>query len=69
MWNNEQSLSQQRLQVCRACPFVRNTPAVGLTCGKLLRPEYDQYGNKLTCGCVLAAKTIMPNQHCPQKKW
>tara|TARA_R110000782_G_scaffold221391_3_gene308589 strand:+ start:347 stop:556 length:210 start_codon:yes stop_codon:yes gene_type:complete len=69
MWNNEQSLSQQRLQVCRSCPFMRNTPAVGPTCGTLLKPEYDMQGRKLTCGCILRAKTLMPNQHCPQNKW
>ena len=69
MWNNEQSLSQQRLQICRSCPFSRNTPGVGLTCGKLLRPDYDEYGRKLTCGCILRAKTLLPNERCPQNKW
>lgn len=69
MWNNNQSLSQQRLSICRECPFSRNTSAVGLTCGTLLRPEYDINGRKLTCGCVLIAKTLLPNESCPQNKW
>jgi hypothetical protein len=35
----------------------------------LLKPEYDRQGRKLTCGCILRAKTLMINQHCPQNKW
>tara|TARA_B100002019_G_C21005226_1_gene467266 strand:- start:400 stop:624 length:225 start_codon:yes stop_codon:yes gene_type:complete len=74
MWNNQNynqqpSLAQQRMMICRACPFSRETTGVGLTCGKLLRPEYDQYGNQLTCGCILKAKTALKNQRCPQNKW
>ena len=62
MWNNQNynqqpSLAQQRMMICRACPFVkRNTPGVGLTCGKLLRPEYDQYGNQLNLWLYIKSK-------------
>ena len=60
---------QERLAICSQCPFVRQTMGVGLTCGTLLKPEYDRFGRKLTCGCILKAKTALPNQHCPQNKW
>lgn len=73
MWRNNntprQLTTQERLMICRQCPFVRNTAGVGLTCGTLLRPEYDDYGNKLTCGCILNAKARLSSQHCPQNKW
>ena len=40
-----------------------------MTCGTLLRPEYDVNGNQLTCGCILKAKTLLDGQQCPQNKW
>ena len=73
MWNNDntprQYTAQERLMICRQCPFVRQTPGVGLTCGTLLRPDYDKFGRKLTCGCILQAKTRLAGKQCPQNKW
>ncbi len=69
MLDNIRNLAQQRTQICRRCPYVKQTTGVGLTCGTLLRPEYDRYGNELTCGCILKLKTPMVNKHCPQNKW
>ncbi len=73
MWatnNTPRRLStEERLNICRSCPFVQMNRAVGLTCGTLLKPTYDSFGNQLTCGCVLHAKARLAGQHCPQKKW
>ena len=74
MWQNEnyqprELTAQERLQICSQCPFMQRTRLSGMTCGTLLKPEYDQYGNELTCGCVLNVKARMKNQHCPQNKW
>ena len=71
MWENtpRQLTAQDRLNICSRCPFSKQTFGVGLTCGTLLRPEYDRNGRQLTCGCILKAKTALRNQHCPQNKW
>ena len=46
MWQNtpRKMTAQDKLEVCRRCPFVKHTAAVGLTCGTLLNPEYDHRG-------------------------
>lgn len=71
MWNNtpRRLNAQDRMNICSRCPYVKQTYAVGMTCGTLLRPEYDNNGKQLTCGCVLKAKTILSGQSCPQNKW
>lgn len=69
MFAQTRNLQEQRLEVCRKCPFVRQAKGLGLTCGTVLRPEKDRYGNQLTCGCVLSVKTALAKTSCPQKKW
>jgi hypothetical protein len=71
MWNNtpRQLTAQDRLNICVRCPYVKQAPVVGLTCGTLLKPEYDRNGRQLTCGCILKAKTALSGQSCPQNKW
>ena len=71
MWNNtpRQLTQQDRLNICYRCPYSKETFGVGLTCGTLLKPEYDRQGRQLTCGCILKAKTALRNQSCPQNKW
>ncbi len=71
MWSNtpRRLNAQDRLNICGRCPYVKQTYGVGMTCGTLLRPEYDVNGNQLTCGCILKAKTLLDGQKCPQNKW
>lgn len=71
MWNNtpRQLTAQDRLNICSRCHYSKQTFGVGLTCGTLLRPEYDINGRQLTCGCILKAKTALRGQNCPQNKW
>ena len=57
------------MNICSRCPYVKQAYGVGMTCGTLLKPEYDRNGNQLTCGCILKAKTMLSGQSCPQNKW
>jgi len=56
---------QERLTICRACPSVKFTWGVGMTCGDFLRPTE----NPKTCGCKMSLKTKLANAECPQGKW
>jgi hypothetical protein len=58
-----------RMWLCKVCPYSIDTPVIGLTCGKLLKPEYDENGKQLTCGCILTLKTKLKKTRCPQGKW
>jgi|TARA_R110000744_G_scaffold105586_1_gene201756 hypothetical protein len=58
-----------RLFMCDICTYSISTPIVGLTCGKLARPEYDSSGKEITCGCILNLKTKLKKARCPQGKW
>jgi|TARA_R110002074_G_scaffold199854_1_gene367672 hypothetical protein len=60
---------ETRLFMCDICPYSVETPIVGITCGKLARPEYDDKGKELTCGCILKLKTKLKKARCPQGKW
>jgi len=55
----------KRINICKACPDVRNSKGIGLTCGVFLIPQYI----KNTCGCKLSWKCSLKEQSCPQKKW
>ena len=47
MWSNtpRRLNAQDRLNICSRCPYVKQAYGVGMTCGTLLRPEYDRNGN------------------------
>ena len=60
----EQTFKQQRLNICKACSQVEYTYAVGMTCGKFLRPVRG-----VSCGCKLTWKAGIEGQACPQGKW
>ena len=62
-------LRDKRIAVCGKCEMSEYSKNIGLTCGKFLKPTYDKQGNKLTCGCILRAKTLLPRERCPQNKW
>lgn len=47
---------EAKMQICRACPeFYHDSRIKASRCRK--------------CGCVMEAKTWIPGQHCPLKKW
>jgi len=56
---------EQRMDICKKCPDVRNSKTIGLTCGVFLLPNYVPK----TCGCKLSWKCSLERQSCPQKKW
>ena len=60
----EQTFKQRRLNICKACSQVEYTHAVGMTCGKFLRPVKG-----VSCGCKLTWKAGLSAQKCPQEKW
>lgn len=53
-----EKLSQERLQICAACPY--NT-----TQGKVVR----FLSTCRSCGCILSAKAKCVDEACPQGKW
>lgn len=49
----ETDLSVRRQAICARCPLLR-------------RGAVDTCGD---CGCVIVAKTRLPQESCPQGKW
>ena len=62
-------LKDKRIEICSKCSLSEYSAKIGVTCGRFLRPTYDDKGEKLTCGCKLSWKTSLFSQKCPQKKW
>jgi hypothetical protein len=62
---------KKRLSICSACPDSRFSFGVGFTCGYFLNlfPKGGIKTEGKTCGCILAVKSRMENQNCPQSKW
>lgn len=48
-------MAQERMSICQACPFAIAGGSRKYLCGK--------------CGCVLAAKVMLPGASCPAGKW
>lgn len=46
---------QKRLDICRACEFIRILPVVGEQCQK--------------CGCMMKVKAKIAHVKCPIDKW
>ena len=55
--------AKSKMDICRGCENMVPHPYLGPTCGDL------GVHTATTCGCLLEAKTRMPGQHCPIKKW
>jgi hypothetical protein len=59
---------ERRRSICRDCPRrVRKAALPGMSesdwCGEPL------VHTKTTCGCVIAAKTLVQSEVCPSGKW
>ena len=75
MGKNEE-LAIERMSICRACPLGLES-TIGLMCDPDLwiNPEtnetstYSKDGYVRGCGCRLAAKTTLPDNHCIINKW
>lgn len=46
---------QARMAICQACPYATAGNTRKYICGK--------------CGCVIAAKVMLPGARCPEGKW
>lgn len=49
------SVKEERMAICRACPFFNETNPKSPTCNK--------------CGCFLDIKTGWASEKCPEGKW
>lgn len=49
------SVKEERMAICRACPFFNETNPKNPTCNK--------------CGCFLEVKTGWASEKCPEGKW
>lgn len=61
-----QTLSEQRLEKCRVCPF-----AVEKTFLKILRAGAVEEKKKACqfCGCPTVEKSLVENENCPKGYW
>lgn len=63
---------EARREVCRACPSRTRSALAGMTaesdwCGA---PLVEALGaSPPTCGCLVAGKTAVGSERCPQGKW
>jgi hypothetical protein len=55
MENVSNSVKEERMSICRACPFFNQTDPKNPTCNK--------------CGCYLEVKTGWASEKCPEGKW
>jgi hypothetical protein len=55
MENVSSSVKEERMSICRACPFFNQTDPKNPTCNK--------------CGCYLEIKTGWASEKCPEGKW
>ena len=59
-----QEVSDERLTICRACPFNSENAKAAGTYKSFRRDEHCT-----DCGCPLQSKTKCLSCHCPQNKW
>lgn len=55
MENVSTAVKEERMSICRACPFFNSTNPKNPTCNK--------------CGCFLEVKTGWASEKCPEGKW
>lgn len=55
MENVSVAVKEERMSICRACPFFNSTNPKNPTCNK--------------CGCFLEIKTGWASEKCPEGKW
>ncbi len=55
MENVSSSVKEERMSICRACPFFNQADPKNPTCNK--------------CGCYLEIKTGWASEKCPEGKW
>lgn len=70
-------ISLPRLNICKKCPLYKET-VIGAICNSKVWVNPNNYleislkkkdGYVNGCGCILKAKTTLPNAQCPLNKW
>ena len=77
LFNIEDELSKERLEICDKCKLLFEDPILGKICNKhlFLNPITDEVsvlpkvGFKNGCNCRMEAKTRLLNAFCPLGKW
>lgn len=75
--NQEQTLSEKRIQICRECKLFKDDKVLGYICdkNKYYNPITDSLALEPTdgyingCGCRLRAKSRLQEAKCPLNKW
>jgi hypothetical protein len=71
----DEATIEERRAICRQCPMMTVEALPGMTspsawCGKpFVANLKDPDPSKRACGCLLAGKTAVASQSCPQTRW
>ena len=75
--NREDLLYKERIAICRSCKLLKNDNMFGEICSNdlFLNPNTDEISRENKkgffsgCGCILRAKTRVPEARCPLNRW
>ena len=56
----------ERLEICKGCKYRKQHKLMSDTCGTFLTGNKTKEGK--TCGCIIPAKALLVNEHCPLNK-
>ena len=77
LFNKEEDLSKQRVNICKSCPLYKIDSILGEICNSKLYlnletnqvSTYPRKGYYNGCGCRLQAKSRLKSAKCPLEKW
>ena len=77
LFNKEEDLSKQRVNICKSCPLYKIDSVLGELCNSKLYlnletnqiSTYPRKGYYNGCGCRIQAKSRLISAKCPLNKW
>ena len=77
LFNKEEDLSKQRVNICKSCPLYKIDSILGEVCNSKLYlnletnqvSTYPRKGYYNGCGCRIQAKSRLITAKCPLNKW
>lgn len=77
LFNKEEDLSKQRVNICKSCPLYKIDSILGEICNSKLYlnletnqvSTYPRNGYYNGCGCRIQAKSRLITAKCPLNKW
>ena len=77
LFNKEEDLSKQRVNICKSCPLYKIDSILGEICNSKLylnletnqTSTYPRNGYYNGCGCRIQAKSRLITAKCPLNKW